>query len=782
VLRSLAVAVVVIVVFAAIFVVWVIRSPLPQVDGQVALPGLRHPVTIRRDQRGIPHIQSTTESDLFFAEGFACAQDRLWQMDLLRRQAEGKLSEIAGAATLENDRYMRTLGFAAASEHDFKRLNAVERGDLQAYADGVNAAASSHRLPLEFFLMHYRPQPWTPIDSIAVAKLMAQRLDDNWSKSMVRADMQTKVGKTVTAALFDNQVARLEKYVATAGWPGYHKGNTGSEATEVGISGGFARWEPPAEREAGTGSNNWSVSGARTSTGKPVLANDTHLAHSLPSTWWIAHLKGAGYDVEGFTVPGIPGIVIGHNERIAFGITSAVEAVQDIFVEHFRSATSDEYRANGRWLTAAHRRETILVKGGSPATLDVLITRHGPVVKRHGLFGDALAWTILRDGGEPNAIRKLDLARNWSDFRNALRGITGPALSFVYADVDGNVGYQDCGRVPRRVRGDGSLPVEGEDDRYAWSGSLAFEELPTSLNPRGGIAATANNALVPANSKLKLSPFFDPPYRVHRIFEQLSKRYAATPQQIGAVQSDVYDYPRAVLARATVAALAHSGDSRMIGVRKNLASWDGTFAAASTVPTFVAAEDRLLSAKLLRPALGADLYRRYEKDNFPIAALERVLDGDRRLAGIGISRASLIAAIAQAVSSAADEVGVDGNGSFDGVQPWGEHNAAIYDHPLGHASPLTTLLNIKPAPQSGDIFTIYAGRPAFGPSQRVTMDVSNWDDASMLLTLGESGHFTSSHYGDQADDFRNVHWVPTPFSDSVVVRETADVLTVTPLH
>jgi len=767
-------------VFLAAALAWMVRSPIPKVNGTVEVAGIEAPVTIRRDQRGMPHIEASSEQDLFFAQGFACAQDRLWQMDTLRRQAQGRLSEIAGPATLEVDRYMRRLGFREAAEADLQKLHGPARADLEAYAAGVNAAMATHPLSLEFQLMRYRPQAWTPVDSITVVKLMAQRLDDQWSKPKLLADLIERVGPTAARALTDSTIPKLEEYIPSSGAPPKKLAGARSrrprQLADDFVSVAWARYRSPLPHDRGIGSNNWAVSGRLTTTGKPVLANDTHLAHSLPSTWWLSHLHGAGLNVEGFQIPGLPGMIIGHNEHIAFGVTSAGEPVQDLFVERFRSASSDEYVVNTGWRHARHRLERISVKDRPDEVLDVLVTRHGPVIERRGTRALALAWTILREGGEVQALRNLDTATNWAQFRAATSDVAGPVLNFAYADVAGNIGYQDVGRVPRRRNGDGTLPVEGQDDRFAWDGDMPLAELPHALNPPNGVIATANNTLAKSN----LTEFADAPYRVHRIYELLLRRGIKTPERIGAVQADIHDYPRAELAAITGRELSTSSDVNLQRIAIQLLGWDGMANANSSIPTFLSAEDEALARQTLLPKLGKDLFDRYLADYHAITPLLRVLDGDRRLSTMGITRSTLLKEIPQAAIAATKVVAENPQRGFDSVQTWGKKNAAIYDHPLGSFWPLNAMLNIRPLAQPGNTFTVYAGRPKYGPSQRLVADVSNWDNSSMLVTLGESGHYSDTHYADQADAFVNVEWSKTPFSETAVARATKDTLVLKP--
>ena len=779
VLRAVALTLVGIVVIVGALIAFMIRSPLPKVNGSLNAAGIHAPVTIRRDSLGIPHIEASNEADLFFGEGFACAQDRLWQMDLLRRTAEGELSEIVGPAALHIDRYMRRVGLGAAARRDASVLHGQSRIDLDAYAAGVNEAASSHPLPLEFRLLGYHPRPWVAADSIAIIKLMAQRLDDQWSQIELRSLLGKKISLRAARSLMDAQVPGLEHFLPPAS-PTAPPTPRSVAAKRVADTGALLLSHPfPPDPQSG--SNNWVVAGKRVTTGSPVLANDTHLGHSVPSTYWLTHLHGAGYNVEGFIIPGIPFVALGHNERIAFGVTSGDAAVEDIFIERFRSPTSDEYMANRRWVRAAHRVERIDIKGEKAEILDVMVTRHGPLLGRKGTKGDALAWTILRGGNEIELLRRLDVAANWTQFEDALSQVVGPMFNWAYADIDGNIGYHLAGKIPNRTHGDGSLPVEGEDDRYDWHGYLPFESLPHAYNPRIGVLATANNQLAPPETVVGSSPYFDAPYRVEGIYRRLTVSDKLTPQAIGDVQADVHDIPRSRLARITARELLWTPDRRLHLIGTQLAAWYGQATATSTAPTFLVAEARALEDMLLAPKIGVGLRDRYDEDFSVLVPFERVIDlGDTSLRSIGVTRASLLAAIPTACARAADSVGATAANGIGRIEPWGTQNEAIFDHPIGRSWPLDALLNIKKFAQSGDGFTIYAAKPDHGPASRMVNDLSNWDNSSMALTLGESGIFNDKHYQDQVQDFASVKWVRMPFSDAAVKAATKDTLRLNP--
>jgi penicillin amidase len=772
-----AVILVVLVVFA-----WIVRAPIPKVDGSIAVAGITAPVTIRRDDRGIPHVVAQTEADLFFGDGYACAQDRLWQMDILRRESEGRLSQIFGSVALPLDHYYLTLGLAAKASSDAADLDARTRADFDAYAAGVNAFAAGSEPALEFRLLGYRPAPWTATDSLAIVKLMEQRLDDEADTIAVRAKLANVIGDSAMRALTTDSVPALERPVPGYGSSGGRTSELKNAAASRNATGWALAFSPPAgaERVPDSGSNGWTISGRRTTTGLPVLSNDTHLEHSVPSTWWVVQLKGAGFDVEGFTIPGLPGVTLGHNERIAFGVTSAYGAAQDLFAERFRDAHSDEYRYGTSWLRAHHRVQHIPVKGKPDETFDVLETIHGPVVKRDGAKAYALSWTALRDADPSRGQGDLDRASDWAQFRAAVSELVGPNLNFVYADVDGHIGYQDAGRLPVRQGFDGWLPADGSNPRLRWTGDVPFAKLPHVLDPPDGFLASANNALTsPGYSPQLSTALYAPPYRIQEITRLIGMVPFRNPSEYGGLQSNSTDIPDAQLAAVTVLALKDSPDALLSRIRGELADWNGRAVTWDRTVTFVTVERDDLTRDLLEPKLGP-LYAQYKAHFHPITVVDRALRGDRSLAPLGVTRANVIATIPQAVREAAADLKMKSDQGIDSLRPWGDVDAAIFDHPLGVIWPLNSLLNFKPLPQPGDPYTIFQAKPDFGPSMRLLADTRDWDDSSMVLTLGESGHFSDEHYDDQMQDWVNNRYRPTPFSDGAVTRATRHTLVLHP--
>ncbi len=580
---------------------WFIYRPLPQIDGSASLPGLQQEVTVERDGWGVPHIRAATVEDLVEAQGYVMAQDRLWQMDLLRRVARGQLSEILGPRTLKIDESFRTYGFARAAERDATLLDPESRKVMDAYARGVNQFIGQYRknLPLEFSLLHYQPAPWLPSDTLAISAYMYRTLTDTWERELNRAKVTERAGAERAKDLFSEEAA-MDHFVVgdpkviddgsqrsaahaddedddedmepdtvlKAGRGGSGSGETAesdADLTSALAIQGFLQ-ESQNEIRQGLGSNNWVVSGGHTATGKPLLANDTHLELSIPSIWYEIHLTAPGWNVKGFTLPGAPMIIIGHNDRIAWGFTNNGADVQDLYVETFNPAAPDEYRLKGAWTKAQIIDETIHVKGQPDEHLSVTVTRHGPIVHREGDKAYALRWTATEPGGLANSYNWLGKAHNWKEFREAMKRVWGPGQNAVYADVEGNIGYVMAARVPIRKKGHGEVPVPGDTDDYEWTGYVPFEQMPQALNPESGLIVTANARVVGPLYKPYLTDRWEEPYRTARIYDLLHDRQDLRPEDMLKVETDTYSYPHVFLAEQLTAAAktrAHKSSSKV---------------------------------------------------------------------------------------------------------------------------------------------------------------------------------------------------------------------------
>ena len=539
-----------------------VRASFPRTRGTIQVPGLHSSVEVLRDTQGVPQIYATDTHDLFFAQGYVHAQDRFWQMDFWRHIGSGRLSEMFGESQLETDKFLRTLGWARVVREELAALDPESLAVLDAYAEGVNAYLAQRRGPslsLEYAVLGlltpgYTPEPWTPLHSLTWAKAMAWDLGGNMKLELERAVLLRKLGPQRLAELFppypaENPVIVAGPYAARTGGYTYA---AELEAALPALSRVGARMQTLNTLLGGgldgIGSNNWVVSGSRTTTGAPLLANDMHLAPRIPSIWYENGLHcepvspACPLEVVGYSFAGLPGVIVGHNRDIAWGVTNVGPDVQDLYLERLNPQNSDQYEVNGQWVDMTIVEETIQVAGSEPVLLTVRTTRHGPILSdvdeaygglaaaQAGATGEsyavALRWTALDPTSIVRSELHLDQAHNWDEFRAALRDWDVPSQNFIYADRIGNIGYQTPGRIPIRASGDGRLPVPGWTDAYNWESYIPFEELPSAFNPPQGFIATANNAVVGAGYPYLITTDWDYGYRARRIVDLLE----ATPK------------------------------------------------------------------------------------------------------------------------------------------------------------------------------------------------------------------------------------------------------------
>ncbi|MGZ9164187.1 MAG: penicillin acylase family protein, partial [Anaerolineales bacterium] len=542
----------------------------PQIDGEIQLEGLNGSVDIYRDNIGIPHIYASTQHDLFFAQGYVHAQDRFWQMDFYRHVGAGRTAEMFGGGQVETDTFLKTLGWRNTAEKEYEAFSAESRAILTAYTEGVNAYLKDHdgeALSLEYAILDllspdYKIEPWEPVNTLAWAKALAWDLRSNIDTEIERAVLL----KTLTT----KQVAEL-----FPAYPDDHPVIVNQIGDETSASAAILTKavDIPYETLAvlqhntsllddvlgplsdGVGSNSWAVSGELTGTGMPLLANDPHLGIAMPSIWYQVdlHCKPKNdmcpYEVAGFSLAGAPGVIIGHNDRIAWGFTFASEDVMDLFIEKVNPDNPDQYEVNGEWVDFETRQETINVVGGDPVELTVRLTRHGPVIsdaygplknegdprdKEFVPFRDragidlpqdyviALSWTALSQSSPFDAVWGFNKAENWDEFRAAARNFHVPGQNLAYADVDGNIGYQTSGDIPVRKQGDGALPVPGWTGEYDWTGFIPFEEIPYTFNPVEGYIAPANNKIIGDDYEHLITTEWDYGFRANRIVEMIN--------------------------------------------------------------------------------------------------------------------------------------------------------------------------------------------------------------------------------------------------------------------
>jgi penicillin amidase len=786
-------------IIGAAVVAWlftIARSALPDLDGALAVAGISAPVSVSRDSHGVPTIEAATLDDLFFAQGYITAQDRLFQMDLMRRAAAGELAEIVGDVALKHDRQQRILGIRATAEKFLQAATPDDHEQFAVYARGVNAYIDGHRdrLPLEFRALRYLPRPWTEKDSLMIAYQMVETLSTNPLFALTREQVLAKLGPELTADLYVNASWRDHPPTATTPAldapppdrpvipPRSVTSYPSPPPPEVAALLGpwlepFLRAQPVA-----LGSNDWVVSGAHTVTGKPLLSNDMHLGHQMPNLWYEAHLHAGDFDVAGVTLPGYPYVVVGHNRRIAWGCTNVGPAVEDAYIETFND--QGQYLTPQGWKQPELRQEMIHVKGKADVVVNVEVTRHGPIVTELAPGETrkiALRWTLY--DGIRNPLFRVDSAQNWEQFRRAFSEFDAPGQNVVYADVDGNIGYQTTGKVPIRAAGDGSLPVNGSDNAHEWTSYLPFDKLPNVLNPPSGIIATANGRITPDGYPYSISVQWEAPWRTDRIYRVLGSGRKLTASEMLALETDVYSELDRFMADKFVYAIDHArnASTRAHEAANILRQWNGQMDANSAAPT-IATEARtelrrmLLTAKLGGYPLsgGPESWETYHW-MMETVWLENVLSHQppRWLPPAYSSYDDLLAGT---MDEALKEAPADLNS-----WTWGPQDSVTIQSPiLGRIPFLRRWTGPGEQPQSGSGYTVKAAGRNYGPSERFTADLSNLDSSTLNTVTGQSGNFLSPYYMDQWQAWYTGYTFPLPFSKSAIENSTAHRLILEP--
>jgi penicillin amidase len=753
----------------------VIRPALPQTDGELALVGLNAPVSVYRDTNGIPHIVAENAHDLFFAQGFVTAQDRLWAMEAQRRAAHGTISEIIGDRGVKNDTMMRILGMTESAEADWETLDADTQAALTAYADGVNAfiAQADGKLPLEFKILSITPRPWTPIDSLVFGKLVAWGLSNNYQDELIISQLT----QTLT---WEEALSILPDYPGPDVIP---DANTSILPETANAMLAFQRdLNITPLTKPDQGSNAWVVGGSHTASGLPLLAGDPHQGLSMPTLWYEVglHTKDNQYNVVGASLPGLPGVEIGHNANIAWAVTNARPDVQDLFIETLND-DGTQYQFKDEWKDITFREEVIQVKGATPITVNVRTTHHGPLITDATLESKqtlALRWTGL-DQGRPlaQAIIQLNQAADWDEFRAALLLWQLPGMNFVYADTAGNIGFQMSGAVPVRAENDvyGLQPVSGSDAKREWVGFIPFDELPSALNPSGDFFASANNRPAGVDYPNFLSHYFQPPYRVALISKTIRDSQNVTTEDFAKLQASVYSDLNLQLAQAIANEAMPQTDSEKAAISL-LKDWDGDMSPDSTAAAL--SESALwhvmrivLNSKL--DSASTDSYLTLA--GYPSMFLQNLLDDPNHVWWDG-RRAEIMSA---ALSAAVTEL--------DG-QTWGDIHTHAYAHPLGSVAALAPIFSRGPFPTGGNWNTVnsgayYADKPyamTLGPAYRIIADPADWDASLSIIPSGQSGQPFNPHYDDQIQQWLAVEYHPLPFSLDAVEAATRSTLRLIP--
>jgi penicillin amidase len=767
-----------------------LRQSLPQTKGEVRLAGLGAGADILRDRYGIPHIFADSQADASFAQGFVHAQDRLWQMEMSRRIASGRLAEIVGPGALETDRFLRTLGVRRAAQANLRTLDTETRELLESYAAGVNAfLASDPVLPPEFWLTGTHPEPWLPADSVAWVKMMAWDLGGNWRNELLRM----RLAKTLP-------LARIHEFLPP--YPGepvpviadLKELYSSMERDAVRL----ARFAPDNE---GMGSNNWVVSGARSASGKPLLANDPHLGLTAPPVWYFAQLSAPGLNVIGATLPGVPGVILGRTERIAWGFTNTGPDVQDLYIEKLDAAGG--YLAPDGARAFQTVDETIKVKGAESETLRVRVSRHGPVIsdvmraaqdlapRGHVI---AFAWTALaEDDRSMQAALKFARAREWDGFLAAARDFHSPQQNIAYADIEGNIGFVAAGRVPHRRPGNdlkGMAPAPGWLQKYDWAGYIPFEQLPRSFNPQSNAIVTANHRITPPGYPHFISSDWQPPYRADRIQQLLDATPKHTANSFARAQADVVSLAmRELLPKLLVTRPRSEAARKALAL---LAKWDGAMAPERAEPLIAWAWWRELTRAIYADELG-DAFRQ----NWLSRAvfLGNVLSGDAQAARwCDDVRTPAVETCEEALALSLEAALADLSRRYGGDPArwrWGEAHLARHEHrPFGRQPLLAALFDIS-VPSPGDAYTVNVGRNNLydeaqpfanrhAASLRAIYDLSDLEKSLYIHSGGQSGNILSEHYDAFSKAWAKNEYIPMRAERKTLEAEPHQLLRLVP--
>ncbi len=765
---------------------------LPQVDGRVYLPSLHHPVTIRRDRWGIPHIEAQNRHDLLRAQGFVHAQERFWQMELNRRAANGALSELFGRLTLDTDRLARTLGFARLARQTWAGLPPDTQLDLIAYAQGVNGwLATGPALPLEFSLIRHQPTPWEPLDSVAYGRLQMWALTNGASGEFVQAQLAHAHSPEMAADVGLRYPAENPTTLPH-----------GIEIGGLKLDGLVGVWANPFQGKGaldglGRGSNGWVIAPERSATGRAILCNDMHLPVGSPSLWYTMHLRsGDGLHVTGFTQPGLPYVLVGHNELIAWGATLSYVDGEDFFLERLHPHHPGYYEFMGQWQAATVVTEEIKVRGRPSHQETITITRHGPLV--NGVLVDyaqpvAYCSTALQPDVGLDGFRRLNEAQDWGEFVTAVSHIHSPSLNLLYADRQGNIGYYVSGLAPVRANGDGLTPVPGWTGAYEWEDYVPFAEMPHALNPAQGYIVSANHRIVNEEYPHYLGSVWRNGYRARRIEEMINNCPTISLADCRAMHLDVAHIPgRELVELLTGLETSNPEAALALGL---LRAWDGRLTTDSVGGTVYEVFIRQLSEALLTPHFSQPFQEQLlGKGGHPLLQPVNDFQGQwlvslLRIVGAGAARwgvneALLVRCLAQTTAVLRQKCGPD-----PANWQWGRLHRVTFAHALGVVPGLGRLFNQGPYPIGGDENTVLqtgirADSPydnnAISVSTRLIVDLGEGMPAWGIHPPGQSGHMGSLHYGDLIQPWLDGEYYQMAWDEAAVTAVTCHVVELRP--
>ncbi len=773
---------------------YLVTKSFTENNGELIVSGLHNSVKIYRDEFGVPHIFASDEYDLFFSQGYTHAQDRLWQMDLSRRAGEGRLSEILGTPTIKFDKMLKTVGFKRIAFQLLRQLNPKSKEILMAYSDGVNAFIRTHKgkYPIEFDMLNYEPEEWTPIHSLMISRLMAWELNISWHVDVALGELVAKLGEQKASEVFPTYPENGPVIVA------------GTTKQHLSVLRHFASIHNQFKQFFGTtgthiGSNSWAVAPQKSVSGRAMIANDPHLGLSLPAKWYEIHLHGGAVNVAGVSLPGTPLVVIGHNQNVAWGLTNVMADDADFYFEKTDSLGADTYLYKGEWKEIEIIPDTVWVKDSTEIPFTIRRTYHGPAINEIYPLKDisssnfiTMKWTGFEMSDELYALYLVNTSYNWQSFLNGVKEFTVPGQNFVYADVKGNIGYHPGVRIPKRMNNNPTLPFIGWTGENDWQGFIPFEQLPSLFNPPEGFIATANNKTT-NDINYHISNLWEPPSRIQRIREVLQSKTLFDVSDFKQLQNDNFSFfakditPYILSAYETLPAKDPAIETA-VNYFKN---WNFAMTKDDVPTTIFEVFLNHLIKNIFQDEMGDELFNQYIfLANMPYRVTLSML-GDTSSTWFDNSTTPEIETRDDIIRKSMKEALKELSEKFGGEMKewrWGRLHTLTLKHPFGDINVLQSIFNIGPMEIGGSGTTVNNGEYHFtspyemtlGPSMRSIVDFSSIDGALSVIPSGQSGQPLHKHYSDQMPLWKNGEYHTVPINEEEVIKISKNILYLTP--
>ena len=786
---------IVIVIVVIFFLHYLVKKSFPEYDGTITISQLHHPVTIYRDEFGVPHLFAHSEYDLFFSQGYVHAQDRLWQMDISRRAGEGRLSEVLGAATVKFDKMLKTVGFQRLAVQLEQQLSPTSKKMLQAYADGVNEFIRTHKgkYPIEFDMLNYEPEEWKPVHSVMISRLMAWELNISWHVDVVLGELVAKLGEEKARQIFptypENAPVIVDKSVA---------------AKDIAPVKYFADLHNEFKQFFGTtgthiGSNSWAIAPKKSFNGKAMLANDPHLGLSLPAKWYEIHLRGGALDVAGVSLPGTPLVIIGHNRNVAWGLTNVMADDADFYFEQVDSLGAEKYLYKGEWRDIETIPDTIWVKDSAEVPIVIRKTIHGPAIneiyplkKISSSNCITMKWTGYEMSDELLGMYLVNTAKDWQSFLNGVRQFTVPGQNFVYADVNGNIGFHPGVRLPRRNSNNPTLPFAGWNGEHEWQGFIPFEELPSLYNPPEGFIATANNKTT-NGVNYHISNLWEPPSRIERIRELLQSKPQFDVTDFKNMQNDYYSYFAKDVTPFILAAFKSQTvtDSKLETVLNYFRNWDFQMTKEDVPTTIFEVFFIKLINNIYKDEMGDELFRQYIfLANMPYRVTPALLKDSSSTWFDDITTPAVETRddiVRKSMNDALKEL-TQKLGENVKEWQWGKLHMLTLKHPFGDITALSSIFNIGPVEMGGSGTTVNHGEyelpepysMTLGPSTRQIVDFADLNRTLSVIPSGQSGQPLHPNYSDQFALWKNGEYHEVALDENEVALKSKNILYLMP--